>query len=78
LAYEFGKLADRLIERYPPDDLHLFQSVGDPVAHFLMNVMFCLFANEPTRCRVEGARLKLRRALLKTHMKRETVDGDAP
>jgi hypothetical protein len=44
LANEFGKLADRLIERYPPDDLNLFQRAGDPVAHFLMKVMFCLFA----------------------------------
>lgn len=46
LANEFGKLADRLIERYPPSDLHLFQSAGDPVAHFLMKVMFCLFAED--------------------------------
>ena len=46
LANEFGKLADRLIDRYPPGDLHLFQSVGDPVAHFLMKVMFCLFAED--------------------------------
>ncbi|HEY2586196.1 MAG TPA: DNA methyltransferase [Tepidisphaeraceae bacterium] len=48
LANEFGKLADRLIERYPPGDLHLFQHVGDPVAHFLMKVMFCLFAEDIT------------------------------
>jgi hypothetical protein len=46
LAREFGKLADRLIERYPPDDLTLFQRAGDPVAHFLMKVMFCLFAED--------------------------------
>jgi hypothetical protein len=46
LAYDFSKLADRLIQRYPPSDLHLFQSVGDPVAHFLMKVMFCLFAED--------------------------------
>ena len=46
LANEFGKLADRLIERYPPSDLHLIQSAGDPVAHFLMKVMFCLFAED--------------------------------
>ena len=44
LAKEFGKLADRLIERYPPSDLDLFQRAGDPVAHFMMKVVFCLFA----------------------------------
>jgi hypothetical protein len=48
LAKEFGELADRLIQRYPPNDLHLFQHAGDPVAHFLMKVMFCLFAEDIT------------------------------
>lgn len=44
LADEFAKLASRLIERYPPSNLTLFDTAGDPVAHFLMKVMFCLFA----------------------------------
>jgi hypothetical protein len=46
LAREFSDLADKLIQRYPPGDLTLFQRAGDPVAHFLMKVMFCLFAED--------------------------------
>ncbi len=46
LAREFGELADKLIHRYPPGDLTLFQRAGDKVAHFLMKVMFCLFAED--------------------------------
>ena len=46
LAREFGELADKLILRYPPSDLTLFQRAGDKVAHFLMKVMFCLFAED--------------------------------
>ena len=46
LADEFSKLANNLIDRYPPGDLSLFQSPGSPVAHFLMKVMFCLFAED--------------------------------
>ncbi len=46
LAKEFGDLADRLIDRYPVDDLHLWEHAGSPVAHFLMKVMFCLFAED--------------------------------
>jgi hypothetical protein len=48
LAKEFGELADRLIDRYPIDELHLWESAGSPVAHFLMKVMFCLFAEDVT------------------------------
>jgi hypothetical protein len=44
LAETFATLANSLIGRYTASDRHLFQSVGDPVAHFLMKVMFCLFA----------------------------------
>src|SRR5208282_2292055 len=44
LAKEFADLADKLISRFPVSDLSLFQHAGDPVAHFLMKVMFCLFA----------------------------------
>ncbi|HEV7301646.1 MAG TPA: DNA methyltransferase [Tepidisphaeraceae bacterium] len=46
LAEEFGDLANKLIERYPPDALQLWESAGSPVAHFLMKVMFCLFAED--------------------------------
>jgi hypothetical protein len=46
LAREFGDLADALIARYPPDELALWESAGSPVAHFLMKVMFCLFAED--------------------------------
>ena len=46
LAKDFGELAERLIDRYPPSGLGLFDSAGDPVAHFLMKVMFCLFAED--------------------------------
>ena len=46
LAKDFGELADRLIDRYPPGNLNLFDSAGDPVAHFLMKVMFCLFVED--------------------------------
>ena len=46
LAKEFGELAEHLIARFPPNDLNLFQRAGDPVAHFLMKVMFCLFAED--------------------------------
>ena len=46
LASEFGTLADKLIARFPPNNLSLFQRAGDPVAHFLMKVMFCLFAED--------------------------------
>jgi len=46
LAKDFGELAERLIDRYPPSGLTLFDSAGDPVAHFLMKVMFCLFAED--------------------------------
>src|SRR5207302_1547302 len=46
LADEFSELADKLIERYPPGDLTLWHAPGSPVAHFLMKVMFCLFAED--------------------------------
>ncbi|HEY8749279.1 MAG TPA: DNA methyltransferase, partial [Tepidisphaeraceae bacterium] len=46
LADEFAELANRLIDRYPPGDLSLWMSPGSPVAHFLMKVMFCLFAED--------------------------------
>ena len=45
LAKEFGDLADALIGRHPPGKT-LWESPGDPVAHFLMKVMFCLFAED--------------------------------
>jgi len=46
LAQVFGDLANRLIDRYPVDDLHLWETDGSPVAHFLMKVIFCLFAED--------------------------------
>ena len=46
LADEFAELATELINRYPPDELHLWETAGSPVAHFLMKVMFCLFAED--------------------------------
>ena len=46
LAKEFSDLASKLIERFPVSDLSLFHPAGDPVAHFLMKVMFCLFAQD--------------------------------
>lgn len=46
-AQEFGDLADALIDRYPPSSLgHLWNQPGSPVAHFLMKVMFCPFAED--------------------------------
>lgn len=46
LANEFSELANRLIDRYPPGNMALWDTPGDPVAHFLMKVMFCLFAED--------------------------------
>lgn len=46
LAETFGKLADSLLDRNAAIAAHLFQGAGDPVAHFLMKVMFCLFAED--------------------------------
>lgn len=46
IAKVFAQVANALIERHKPDDLSLWQSAGDPVAHFLMKVMFCLFAED--------------------------------
>ena len=46
IAKVFAEVANALIERHSPDDLHLWDSPGDPVAHFLMKVMFCLFAQD--------------------------------
>ena len=46
LAQVFGDLADSLINRYPPEDLALWETAGSPVAHFLMKVMFCLFVED--------------------------------
>ena len=46
LAKTFGELADMLLSRHAAVADHLFQGAGDPVAHFLMKVMFCLFAED--------------------------------
>jgi len=46
LADEFGELADKLISRVGPVPATLWHGHGDPVAHFLMKVMFCLFAED--------------------------------
>ena len=46
LAETFGDLADRLLSRVKAVAPSLFHGAGDPVAHFLMKVMFCLFAED--------------------------------
>lgn len=46
LAEVFGDLADKLLERADTVPATLFHGHGDPVAHFLMKVMFCLFAED--------------------------------
>ena len=46
LAETFADLADQLLSRMPPAPETLWQGAGDPVAHFLMKVMFCLFAED--------------------------------
>src|SRR5207244_4216217 len=46
VAKAFGELADELLSRQAAVASTLFHGVGDPVAHFLMKVMFCLFAED--------------------------------
>lgn len=46
LADVFGDLADKLLSRSAAVADTLWQGHGDPVAHFLMKVMFCLFAED--------------------------------
>jgi hypothetical protein len=46
IAEVFAELANGLIERHELDLQTLWTSAGDPVAHFLMKVMFCLFAEK--------------------------------
>ena len=46
LAQVFGDLADKLLSRADAIPATLFHGHGDPVAHFLMKVMFCLFAED--------------------------------
>ena len=46
LADVFGDLAEKLLDRAAAIPASLFQGHGDPVAHFLMKVMFCLFAED--------------------------------
>ena len=46
IAEVFAEVANALIERHVSDDMSLWTSPGDPVAHFLMKVMFCLFAED--------------------------------
>ncbi len=46
LANVFGDLADKLLSRQKAIPATLFHGHGDPVAHFLMKVMFCLFAED--------------------------------
>ena len=46
LAKEFGDLADKILSRSAGVAQTLWQGHGDPVAHFLMKVMFCLFAED--------------------------------
>ncbi|MGD0540994.1 MAG: DNA methyltransferase [Tepidisphaeraceae bacterium] len=46
IAEVFADVANALIQRHISDDMSLWTSPGDPVAHFLMKVMFCLFAEK--------------------------------
>lgn len=46
LAELFGDLADKLLTRLHVVPDTLWHGQGDPVAHFLMKVMFCLFAED--------------------------------
>ena len=46
LAKVFGDLAEKLLDRAQAIPATLFHGHGDPVAHFLMKVMFCLFAED--------------------------------
>ena len=46
LADTFGDLADKLLSRLNIVPDTLWHGQGDPVAHFLMKVMFCLFAED--------------------------------
>jgi len=46
LADVFGELADKLLDRAEAVPATLWHGHGDPVAHFLMKVMFCLFAED--------------------------------
>jgi hypothetical protein len=46
LAEVFGDLADKLLSRTAAVADTLWEGHGDPVAHFLMKVMFCLFAED--------------------------------
>jgi MmeI, DNA-methyltransferase domain/MmeI, helicase spacer domain/MmeI, N-terminal domain/MmeI, target recognition domain len=46
IAEVFADVANALIQRHISDDMSLWTSPGDPVAHFLMKVMFCLFAED--------------------------------
>lgn len=46
LADVFGDLADKLLTRLNVVPDTLWHGQGDPVAHFLMKVMFCLFAED--------------------------------
>ena len=46
LADTFGDLADKLLSRSEAIPATLWHGQGDPVAHFLMKVMFCLFAED--------------------------------
>jgi hypothetical protein len=46
IAKVFAEVANALIQRHVSDDMSLWTSPGDPVAHFLMKVMFCLFAED--------------------------------